>query len=304
MALSGFLRLVFLYAFSAFLAAALMTSSHARAAGSKESPEKIVLGFNPGGDPARVKALAADLAADLQKQLAIPVNVLISKDYDGLVDAMKERKVDFAFLTSKTFVAAEEKAGAKVLLKKVWTDPFYFATLVTKESSKIKKLKDLKGKRITFVDRSSSSGYMYPAVALAREGLKEKDFAEVNFSGNHAASVQSLEKGGTDVIATFADSKKAESGAWTKFGSLKNKDIRVLWVSEPIPNDPFCVRQEFYNQYPLVTHSLMLALIDIFDSKRGGYSELLGTKELMPATSRQYDPVREMVKSLERISVQ
>lgn len=269
---------------------------------SKGTPEKIVIGFNPGGDPARIKTKAAELAADLQKQIGLPIHVLISKDYDGLVEAMKDKKVDFAFLTAKTFVTAEEKAGAKVLLKKVWSEPFYFATLITRKSSKITKLKDLKGKRVTFVDRSSASGYLYPSVALAREGLKESDYADVVFSGNHAASVQTLEKGATDAIATFADSKKAESGAWTKFGALKGKDVRVLWVSEPIPNDPFCVRQEFYNEWPLVTHSLMLALVDVFDSKRGDYAELLGAKELMPATSRQYDPVREMVKSLERVS--
>ena len=75
---------------------------------------------------------------------------------------------------------------------------------------------------------------------------------------------------------------------------------RTLWVSAPIPSDPFCVRQDFYDQYPKVTHTLMFALIDILEQapNKNTYSEIFGTHDLMPATSKQYDPVREMVKAL------
>jgi phosphonate transport system substrate-binding protein len=44
----------------------------------------------------------------------------------------------------------------------------------------------------------------------------------------------------------------------------------------------------------------MFALIDLAEGgqNKEKYSEILGSRDLMPATSRQYDPVREMVKSL------
>ncbi|MNT99402.1 hypothetical protein D3C72_2422380 [compost metagenome] len=74
----------------------------------------------------------------------------------------------------------------------------------------------------------------------------------------------------------------------------------MIWVSAPIPNDPFCVRQDFYDKYPKVTHSLMFSLIETSQAgkDRTQYSEILGSHDLMPATSKQYDPVREMVKAL------
>ncbi|MNL77459.1 hypothetical protein D3C87_2036460 [compost metagenome] len=44
----------------------------------------------------------------------------------------------------------------------------------------------------------------------------------------------------------------------------------------------------------------MFSLIELSQSEkdRSKYSEILGSHDLMPATSKQYDPVREMVKEL------
>ncbi|MEN0058252.1 MAG: phosphate/phosphite/phosphonate ABC transporter substrate-binding protein [Bdellovibrio sp.] len=269
-------------------------------ANGESNPAALTIGFIPGGNPENLRDQGLTLAKELQAKLNIPVNVYISKDYVGLVDAMKTKKVDFAFFSSLTYVFAEQQAQAKVLLKKVWNQPFYYSVLVAPQSSKIKHLKDLKGKRIAFVDNKSSSGYLYPQVALRKQGLTEKDFKEVVFSGNHQASVLMLETNKVDVAAVFSDDEAGKLGAWVKFGSDKKAQYRILWKSSPIPNDPFCVRQDFYDKYPKITHTLMFALIDILEESREKhtYSEILGSHDLMPATSKQYDPVREMVKAL------
>jgi len=72
-------------------------------------------------------------------------------------------------------------------------------------------------------------------------------------------------------------------------------------VSEPIPNDPFVVRQDFYDSYPRISHDLMFALIEINDDPKDGarFKKLLSASSLMFATSQQYEPVREMVKELD-----
>ncbi len=270
----------------------------ARAAES--NPSHFVIGFTPGGNPAALKTQAVDLASELQKQFNIPVEVYISSDYENLIDAMKSKKVDFAFFTSLSFVTAEEVASAKVLLKKVWTAPFYFSALVVRKNSKIKNLNDLKSKKITFVDKKSTSGYLYPKVMLLKQKLQDKDFKEILFSGNHAQSVQWLDEGKVDAIAVFSDDEKGHAGAWKKFGSKKDSDYKVLWVSEPIPTDPFAVRKDFYEKYPKLTHTLMFSLIDLFGQSKAShrFSEVLGNQDLVLATSKQYDSVREMVKTL------
>lgn len=267
---------------------------------TEESPKEITIGMIPGGNPDKLKEQSVALAKALQAELNVPVNIYISKNYAGLVEAMKQKKVDFAFFSSLTYVFAEKQAGAKVLLKTIWNQPYYYSTIVTPKDSGIKTLKNLKGKKFAYVDEKSSSGYLYPQLALKKEGLKDSDMKEVVFSGNHQASIQLLETRKVDAAAVFSDDEKGTHGAWEKFSTNKKMKYRMIWVSAPIPNDPFCVRQDFYDKYPKVTHSLMFSLIEASQAgkDRTQYSEILGSHDLMPATSKQYDPVREMVKAL------
>ncbi|MFN8944073.1 MAG: phosphate/phosphite/phosphonate ABC transporter substrate-binding protein [Pseudobdellovibrionaceae bacterium] len=269
------------------------------AANEKALPEKIVIGIGPGGNPEAIRVQALELAELLKKEFDRPFEIFVSNNYEGLVSAMKEGRVDFAFFSSMTYVLAEKEAQAKVLLKKVWNEPFYFSAIIVQKKSKIKTLSQLKGKSIAFVDEKSASGYLYPQVGLQKNGIKNSDFKNIKYSGNHAQSVKMLEAGEVDAAATFSDDKKGNLSAWKKFGT-NFKNFKMIWISEPIPTDPFCVRQGFYDIYPKFTHSLMFFLIDTFEKHKSSkkFEEVLGLKDLMPATSAQYDPVREMVKAL------
>lgn len=284
-----FIRFIFWFMFAGFNLAL-----------GSELPEVITIGVIPGGNPENVKKQGIELASELQNILGIKTNIYISKDYNTLIEAMKEKKVDFAFLTALSFVYAEKTAQAKVLLKKIYTDPFYYSALVTLNQNKLKRLIDLKGKTIAFVDSKSTSGYLYPKAHLKKMNFLDSDFKKIIYSGSHSQSVQLLEEGKVDVIAVFSDDVKGKNGAWNKFAHKKN-NFKVLWVSDPIPADPFTVRQDFYDKYPNVAHSVMVSLVDIFEKSKASkkFNEVLGEKELMPATSKQYDPVREVIKNLD-----
>lgn len=264
---------------------------------AEEAPAAITIGLIPGGSPEKLRDQAVALAKEIQGEINVPVNVFLPKDYNGLIDALVEKKVDFAFFSSLTFVAAEQRTPVKVLLKKVWKEPFYFSFIITLNNSSIRKLQDLKGKRVAFVDNKSSSGYLYPMVALKKAGLKQTDFKEVIFSGNHEASIKLLEEKKVDAVAVYSDDITGKTGAWVEFGK-KGMKVRSLWKSDPIPNDPFCVREDFYQAFPKTTHDLMFAFIDAAEKSKGKYTEVLGARDLMPATSKQYDPVREMQKAM------
>ena len=297
--MKSFLKQIFLSQIILAFVFFLVLSTGTLATANEEVPEVLTIGIIPGGNPDQVKKESIELASELQSALGIKVNIYISKDYNTLIEAMKEKKVDFAFLTALSFVYAEKTAQAKVLLKKIYNEPFYFSALVTSNKSKIKRFVDLKGKIIAFVDAKSTSGYLYPKAQLKKINFNDSDFKSIIFSGNHSNSVKLLEEGKVDVIAVFSDDAKGKNGAWTKFS--KEKKFKVLWVSSPIPTDPFTVRQDFYTKYPNVVHSVMVNLVDLFEKSKmqKKYREILGEKELMPATSKQYDPVREVIKNLD-----
>jgi phosphonate transport system substrate-binding protein len=265
-----------------------------------ESPESITIGLTPGGRPANLKFQSIEFAKQMQAELGVSVNIFISKDYESLIEAMKNQKIDFAFFSALTYVYAEERVHAKVLLKKVYIDPFYYSALISRKDSGIRRLAQLKGKRIVFVDSHSTSGYLYPQVMLIKKGIDQKTFGKILFSGNHSRSIEMLENNEADVAAVFSDNANGSAGAWTKFSNKPGMKYNIIWASEPIPSDPFAVRQDFYDKYPKFTHTLMMSLIDIFQKNKESkvFSEILGSQDLMPATFRQYDPVREMVKAL------
>ncbi|MBO9666792.1 MAG: phosphate/phosphite/phosphonate ABC transporter substrate-binding protein, partial [Bdellovibrio sp.] len=270
----------------ACLISATAVNVKAETTSNDKGPSQITIGLIPGGNPEKQREQSLALAKDLQGRLNVPVNMYISKNYAGLVEAMKSKKIDFAFFSSSTYVLAEQQAQAKVLLKMVWNQPYYYSAIIVPADSKIKKLEDLKGKKIAFVDEKSSSGYLYPQVALRKKGLSDKDL-KVTFTGNHQASVKKLEDGEVQAAAVYSDDEKGTQGAWVKLGTKKSK-MRIIWMSAPIPNDPFCVRQDFYNQYPKITHDIMFALIDMVEQAedKQTYSEILGSRDLMPATSK------------------
>ncbi|PIT99693.1 MAG: phosphate/phosphite/phosphonate ABC transporter substrate-binding protein [Bdellovibrionales bacterium CG10_big_fil_rev_8_21_14_0_10_45_34] len=259
--------------------------------------QSIRIGFIPGENPEKLRVSSEAFAKRLSISLGIKVEPYISEDYQGLINAMSEKKIDFAFFTAMTFVFAEKEANAKVLLKKVWATPYYYSLVAVREGSGIKSLKDLKGKKVAFVDEKSTSGYLYPMVKLGELGIDPaRDFKKQVFSGSHDLSVEMLKKGEVDAIAVFSDNESGSNSALTKYGLKK---FRKLWLSEPIPNDPFVVRQDFYDSDPQLTHTLMYSFIDLANAPEGNLlKKWFNVSEMKLATSAQYDPVRRMVERL------
>ncbi len=265
------------------------------------APKPIVIGFIPGENPDVLKEHGQGIASLIQAKIGVPVTIFVSKDYNDMIVAMKEKRVDFAFFTAMTYVFGEKEAGAKVLLKKVWEGPYYFATILAKTATK---LPQLKGKTFAFVDQKSTSGYLYPQVYFKKNNVDAKSFfKQTVFSGNHTESIKMLREGKADAVAVFSNDAKAKDTAWERFPSEDGKKYphpKVLWVSDAIPNDPFVVRQDFYDKNPKLAHDLMFGMMELIEDPKEGpnFQKLLNVKSLMLATSAQYEPVREMVKEL------
>ncbi|MBX9769487.1 MAG: phosphate/phosphite/phosphonate ABC transporter substrate-binding protein [Bdellovibrionales bacterium] len=288
--------------FSSLLVGVAALFFTAQAATSEEGiPKSITIGFSPGEDPEALKVKSEELVRKIQNKVGVPIKSFFSKDYQGLIDSMKKKEVDFAFYTAMSFVFAEKQAGAKVLFKKVWEHPYYYSAIMVLRDSKIKTLQDLKGKRFAFVDEKSASGFLYPSVRLKHLKLDPKTFfSSLKFTGNHAESVKLLLNKEVDGVAVFANDEKGTTSAVLSYAPERNNSVKALWVSDPIPNDPFCVRQDFHDQYPRFVFKMMDALLDLNEEnmKDQEMQKLFGFKKLDTATSRQYQPVRDMVQTM------
>jgi phosphonate transport system substrate-binding protein len=156
------------------------------------------IGVLPTQSKTDQEKMIAPLEAHLEKVLGQPVEFLIAKDYQDSVDMLVDGRANALYGGVVSYFEALER-GAKVipLVAPIDADtvrPWYRSCLVVAANSSIKTLKDLKGKRVGFVNRSSTSGYLMPVAALKQEGIDpDRNFAEVVFGGTHAETEALLE---------------------------------------------------------------------------------------------------------------
>jgi phosphonate transport system substrate-binding protein len=231
------------------------------------------------------------------KLSGLPVKAIVASDYAGVVEALRSRLVEMAFVHSVGYVYASREAGCRILAKATRRGAAtYAARIFVRRESGIRSLPELRGKRIAFVDPTSTSGYIYPMVLLIKAGLvQNRDpktfFREAVFAGAHDAALLALLNGTVDAAAVFDDAPQ-------RLLPDKSRAAELVMVAESarIPNDGVCVRQGLE---PELVERLTQALIGLNRPEhRAILLRLYNIDGLIPAKDQDYDPVREAVDML------
>jgi phosphonate transport system substrate-binding protein len=267
---------------------------------AQENCKTIRMGFNPAQDATKVLASAKPIANYLEETIrGVEVKATVAQDYRGLIEAMRSKQLDFAWLNPVGYVDAKKEGVADVLLKSAREGgPYYWAALIVRTDSRIKTEKDLQGSSIAWVDPNSAAGYTFPKATLLSKGIDpEKTFSKQVFAGGHDAVVFSVLNGTVDVGAVFANNTRGTSGAWTQYlkDVAQQQKIRVLLYSKPIPGDTVSVRTGYKNScrdtVTLVTNALLAMRAQ--NSTRQMLRDLYRIEYLVSAKDSDYDIVRE-----------
>lgn len=267
-------------------------------ASNKQNLSTLTIGVLPAQNPQDQEQMIKLFQTYLEKSLGRRVNFQIAKDYNQAVDWLVEEKLDIAYLGPVTYLEALDR-GAKVepivaTIDKNTGQPWYRACIIVKAESPIKTLKDLKGKRFAFVDKSSTSGYLIPLVTFKKLGIKpEQDFAQIIYAGNHSKSMAALEDGVVDASATNISSYLKRQ----KSGQLTSKNTRILWESAPIPQSPVVVSKK-------LPPKLIRQLKQVYISMPEGIEDITGTESAgyTLVSHADYTNIEQMRKELNLIS--
>jgi phosphonate transport system substrate-binding protein len=264
---------------------------------SAQAQSSLHLVLTPSQKPTDLLASGEELAQVLGKLIGMPVRITVASDYAAVIEALRNRSADLAFVHPGGYVLASREAKARIVAKNLWHGKSSFtARIYVRRDSGIKTVEELRGKTIAFVDPASSSGYMYPMVLLIKRGLvTNRDpktfFKEVVFSGAHDASMRALLNGHVDAIASFDLAREQ----YLKDPAERERIVFVA-ETEPIPEAGIAARDGLD---PAVVAKVRAALLQI----RGpAYAPLL--KRLYDidgfdaAEDREYDPVRAAVELL------
>jgi phosphonate transport system substrate-binding protein len=263
---------------------------------SSTATKVLRVGFVPAENAQEVIQNAQPIVDILQKELAMDVQPFVATDYTGVVEALRANKLDIAFLTPASYVLAKNEANVTVVLKSERKgSPFYYAAIITRADSGIKKLEDLRGKTFAFGDPVSTSANVYPRKMLHEIGIDPaRDFKQILYSGGHDATVLAVLNGKVDAGATYANSPDNNDTAWMRY--LKNpedvKKIHAIAFSEPIPADNLVINARLDET---IAKKVQTVFLDLSRDPKGKQMlrDLYQIDGFVPATDKDYDSVRQ-----------
>lgn len=138
-----------------------------------------------------------------------------STDYAALIEAAVAGKIDVASFSGFTYVTATNNGAAITPISSIVTaegqEPGYYSQAIVPKGSDITDLAGFAGKKVCFVDPSSTSGYLFPSYNLLEEGIDPETDVTPVFAGKHDVSVTKTGEG-VECEAGFAeDSEVAKS---------------------------------------------------------------------------------------------
>lgn len=185
----------------------------------------------------------APLIRLLGEGLGLPVQLVPTSSYAGAIDAVVSGGVDLAMLGPAAYLQARQRDpgieafATPTLAQGYFTaaGPYYQALLVVRADREFQVLDDLRGTRVALSDPSSTSGSVIPQrefPAVVGRPLGEF-FAGQLYVGTHDRALDALLDG--KVAAAFVSSQRADD--YLLRGLISTRSLRVLWRSQPIPND-------------------------------------------------------------------
>ena len=200
---------------------------------TKKEEKVIKMGFVPLKNSEKLVEDLKPISDYLTERLGVKVEAFTASNYIGVVEGLGSGSVDFGIIPPFSSLLAQKQSNAKPILtsKGKTGKPGYTAELYVRKDSGIKSLQDVKGKKVAFVDPSSSSGYIYPGAMLVNAGLNLDKDISYQFSGGHDKSLQLLLNKDVDVIATF----DGVEDRYAKDFPQAKTDIQKLASSDMIP---------------------------------------------------------------------
>jgi phosphonate transport system substrate-binding protein len=232
---------------------------------------RLRFSVQPTQNRAEQERALSPLDAHLESVLGQPVEFLIAKDYKESVDMLVDGRANAAYVGALTYLEALDR-GAKVQplvapIDRYTTRPWYRACILVPANSPVKTLTDLKGKRVAFVNRFSTSGYLKPLIAFKQANIDpDRDFAAVLFGNTHEQT-QAMLGNQADAIATNLASYTHRKNQ----GQSAAQNSRMIWQSEPFPHSPVLVSDQ-------IPPELLDALKAAFLTTPAGIQDLMGAE--------------------------
>lgn len=266
--------------------------------GTRDNPVKIF--FTPSVDANTIATNSTSFLKFMEKETGFYFKSGIPSNYVAVVEAFGSNRADVAVMNSFGYLMANAKFGAEAKLKALRHGKDYYAgAIYVSTKSGIKSVKDLAGKKFAFTDSSSTSGYLYPLKIFKDEKVK---LGNTMFAIKHDNVITMIYQGQVDAGAAFYSDafdgkiKDARERVMTQFPDVEKK-VKVLKITEKIPNDPFVFRK---GMDPAAVNKIIVALKKYLSTEEGKtvFKNIYAIDGVVPATNKDYDSLRSVIKAV------
>ena len=159
----------------------------------------------------------------------------ISRDYQETIRFLAEGKIDICSIGDGGLMRAMLFNGAVPIVKPLDEagKPFYRSDFIVRADSPIRSLQDLKGKKVAFGYKHSTTGNLIPREMLLQNGIRVDQLGSVTNLKHHGEVARAVLKG------------KFDAGVVKESTALRyrEKGLRIIAHSEELPSIPLIVRR-------------------------------------------------------------
>lgn len=225
----------------------------------------------------------------LEKTLDKKIELIVTTDYSSMIEAMRFGRIDVAYFGPLSYVLARSKSEIEPFAAMIsGGKPTYRSVVIASVKSGVTAFADIKGKKMVYGDRASTSSHLIPKTMLAQAGLlADRDYQQ-HFVGSHDAVAANVANGN-------GDAGGLSEVIWNSLVERKVIDaskVKVLGYSQEYPQYPWTMRSDLKPELKDKLRNAFLTLKDpavLKNFKAEGFA---------PITDKDYDVIREMGKLL------
>jgi phosphonate transport system substrate-binding protein len=184
---------------------------------------------------------------DMAKALGRPVKAYYGSNYTALIEAMRFKQTDLGWFSNQSGLEAVRRANGEVFVRTFdpsGTDGYQSVIIVPKDSpitSVEQLLKCDRTLNFGIGDAKSTSGTLAPKTYLfSPRGIDPETCFKTVKSANHQANLFAVANGTLDAATNNSTSLALNAAR----GQAQSGQIRVIWTSPTIPEDPLVWRKD------------------------------------------------------------
>ncbi len=176
----------------------------------------------------------------LAGSLGVDYELDATTDWAGIAVALANEQVDLAWMGPFGYVLANNRSRAEAIATvKYDGKPTYHAIVVGPPDSPVRNWPDdAQGLSMSFAEQASTSGWLVPTFFLTQRGIDPTTYFEYREGAAHPANEIAVANGQVDLATDFDRNRNS----MIESGTLPPDATKIVWTSDPLPNDAIGVR--------------------------------------------------------------